>query len=651
MSTFKPRAFTRDFLNICLKVCVDIGLLATSYAAAWLIRFDGSLEGKYLQAFLLTLPFVILVKLVFLFIWGAYRIFYKYISTSDLVTLLKISTAGSIVAVTVPIWMRTEYSRGVQIIDWVLTILLLGGVRFGARIYREGQTLRAHARAVRNGKNGGPTGNGRPKRVLLYGAGDAGEMISREMTRGKYAETYELVGFLDDDTAKQGKWIHNLEVLGTREDVGRIIGERKIDQIVITIPSARGRQIRELLEDIGRRGAELKILPGFAEIVGADVHVSDIRSVNVEDILGREKVDLNIEAISSYIRGKRILVTGAGGSIGSEICRQLIRFHPAELLLFGRGENSIFLLNEELKHHVNGAAIQQIIGDVINKKKLAGVIERARPEIIFHAGADKHVPLMEMNPDEAVLNNVIGTKNVLEVAETYRIERVVCISTDKAVNPTSIMGCCKRIAEMLVQSGHFKGTTGCAVRFGNVLGSRGSVIPVFQRQIANGGPITITHAEIRRYFMTIPEASQLVIQAGALGKGNDLFLLDMGAPVRIVDLARDMIRLAGQVPDEDIKIEIVGLRPGEKINEELWLPTESMVSTSHEKISRVISPCFDYEMLDHQIRQLTQLAIEMDYEGIVRKLKEIVPEYSPAPPSDRFLDQRVGALDGGGSGG
>jgi FlaA1/EpsC-like NDP-sugar epimerase len=478
-------------------------------------------------------------------------------------------------------------------------------------------------------------------------------MIAREMTRGKFAETYFVVGFVDDAASKQGKSIHGLQVLGTRLDIGRLVKEHQIEQIVITIPSLHGREIRTLLGAIERKGAELRIVPGIEDLVDRGVNVEDIREVRVEDILGRDKVDLNIDAISSYVSGKMILVTGAGGSIGSEICRQLMRFHPAELLLFGRGENSIFLLHQSLRRSENGTILRQIIGDVINKKKLAGVLEKHAPQIIFHAGADKHVPLMEMNPDEAVLNNVIGTKNVLEVAEAYGVERVVCISTDKAVNPTSVMGCCKRIAEMLVQSGHFTGTVSTAVRFGNVLGSRGSVIPIFQEQIVRGGPVTITHPDIRRYFMTISEASQLVIQGGAMGEGHDLFLLDMGAPVRIIDLARDMIRLAGREPDKDIRIEIVGLRPGEKLHEELWLPSETRIPTGHEKIMRVVSPEFDYARMDGQIRTLTQLAIEMDFGGIVRALKAIVPEYEPKElPADprRFAGFRKsasGRLPGG----
>jgi FlaA1/EpsC-like NDP-sugar epimerase len=629
MHDMKRELFSTSLANVAMKSCVDILLLSLGYVTAFVLRFDGGIEPETLRSLATSLPFVVAAKIALLYYFGAYRGIYRYASITDLVGLFKAATIGSILAIGIPVWLGLEHSRGVMVIDWLLSIMLLGAVRFSARILSERNTPDPRGYSGPSDRVLTPHRKNSARRVLIYGAGDAGEMIVREMTRGKYSETYRAVGFVDDHPGKQGKSIHGLPVLGMREDIAKLVNELRVDQIVITIPSARGREIRTLLAACEKTGAELKIVPGLAEIVDGRVQVSDIRNVRVDDILGREKVDLNLASISSYITGRRILVTGAGGSIGSEICRQLLRFHPAELLLFGRGENSIFALYEELHGADLGVSMKQIIGDVINRKKLVGVVNRYRPEIIFHAGADKHVPLMEINPDEAVLNNVIGTKNVLEVAEALGVEKVVCISTDKAVNPTSVMGCCKRIAEMLVQSGHFKGTTACAVRFGNVLGSRGSVIPVFQRQIARGGPITITHPEIRRYFMTISEASQLVIQAGAMGEGSDLFLLDMGDPVRIVDLARDMIRLAGLEPDEDVQIRYVGLRAGEKLHEDLWLPTEQLMPTTHEKISRVISPGFDFEMLDRRIRVLTRLAVEMDEPGIVKQLQGLVPEYRP----------------------
>jgi FlaA1/EpsC-like NDP-sugar epimerase len=361
--------------------------------------------------------------------------------------------------------------------------------------------------------------------------------------------------------------------------------------------------------------------------VDGEVHLSDLRQISVEDLLGREAAELDLGLISSYVRGKRILVTGAGGSIGSELCRQILKFAPAEIQLLGRGENSIYEIHRELSRHARFTRLVQVIGDVINKKKLEGVFAMYRPQIVFHAGADKHVPLMELNPDEAVFNNIVGTRNVLEVANAYRAERVVCISTDKAVNPTSVMGCCKRVAELLVRSRLYPDTVAVAVRFGNVLGSRGSVIPHFQQQIRDGGPITVTHRDIKRYFMTIPEASGLVIQAGAMGKGREIFVLDMGEPVKIWDLATNMVRLAGLEPGRDIDIVETGLRPGEKMHEELLMESETHEPTGHPKITCVKGDGIDAMRLLTEIESLTAKAVRMDFGGIRQSLARLVPEY------------------------
>jgi FlaA1/EpsC-like NDP-sugar epimerase len=362
-------------------------------------------------------------------------------------------------------------------------------------------------------------------------------------------------------------------------------------------------------------------------VVDGRAQLSDLRKVQVEDLLSREPAELNVNLVSAYLRGKRVLVTGAGGSIGSELCRQIVRFGPSQVFLLGRGEHSIYEIHRELSRTAGFTRLVQIIGDVINKKKLEGVFAMYRPQIVFHAGADKHVPLMEMNPDEAVFNNIVGTKNLLEVADAYSVERVVCISTDKAVEPSNVMGCCKRVAEILVGSKLFPGTVAVAVRFGNVLGSRGSVIPHFQRQIEEGGPITVTHREMKRYFMTIPEAVKLVIHAGAIGKGGEIFVLDMGDPVKIWDLAVNMIRLAGLEPGREIAIEEVGLRPGEKLEESLYSENEEPSSTSHPKILCIRSKGVEDRWLLNEIVGLTEKAVNMDYEGIRQGLARLVPEY------------------------
>src|SRR5258705_7046467 len=348
--------------------------------------------------------------------------------------------------------------------------------------------------------------------------------------------------------------IPGVPVPGGRREIPRLVQQLGVKDILIAMPSARGKTVREIVQVCKNTAAGLKILPDLTRLEDGTVHVSDLRQVQVEDLLGREPAELDLNLISSYLRGKRVLVRGAGGSIGSELCRQILRFAPAEIHLLGRGENSIYEIHSELARTAGFTRLVQIIGDVINKKKLEGIFAMFRPQIVFHAGADKHVPLMEMNPDEAVFNNIVGTKNVLEVSNAYRAERVVCISTDKAVNPTSVMGCCKRVAELLVRSNLYTNTVACAVRFGNVLGSRGSVIPHFQRQIELGGPITVTHRDIKRYFMTIPEAAGLVIQAGAMGSGGEIFVLDIGEAVEILGLANDMIRPARLEPGRDVQL-------------------------------------------------------------------------------------------------
>jgi FlaA1/EpsC-like NDP-sugar epimerase len=466
----------------------------------------------------------------------------------------------------------------------------------------------------------------RTRRALIVGAGDGGEMLAREMMRSAKLD-YASVAFVDDDPAKLGQSIHGVPVLGNRADIPRLVRELAITDILIAIPSARGKQVREIVQVCRSTSAELKILPDLGRLTDGTVRLSDLRQVEVEDLLGREPAKLNLNLISSYLRGKRILVTGAGGSIGSELCRQILKFGPTEIQLMGRGENSIYEIHTELVRHAGSTRLVQIIGDVINKKKLEGIFTIYRPQIVFHAGADKHVPLMEMNPDEAVFNNIVGTKNVLDVSNARGIERVVCISTDKAVNPTSVMGCCKRVAELLVRSDLYTNTVAVAVRFGNVLGSRGSVIPHFQKQIAAGGSLTVTHRDIRRYFMTVTEAAGLVIQAGAMGSGREIFVLDMGEPVKIWDLACNMIRLAGLELGRDIEIREVGLRPGEKLDEELLFEHEVRESTAHAKIMCVQGQGIERVKLLAEVKNLTEMALRMDLAGIRIGLRALVPEF------------------------
>jgi FlaA1/EpsC-like NDP-sugar epimerase len=609
---------------------VDAALIALAYFLAFAARLE-QIEPPFGLTILVTLIFIVPVKIMILHYYGAYRSIWRYSGLSDLERLVRgcFVSCLAVVALAFMLPQGLSVPRSVPFVDAALMLVLLGGARFSVRVAHESQGLR--------------TGSGRvtldwswlrqnaySRRTLVVGAGDAGEMIVREMLR-RPAMEYEPVAFVDDDPRKYGHSIHGVPVMGSREKIPELVADLGIKEILIAIPSTRRGTIREIVQLCKNTKAGLKTLPDLNSIVDGTVSLSDLKKVDVEDLLGREPAELDLSMISAYLRGKRILVTGAGGSIGSELCRQILRFAPAELQLMGRGENSIYEIHRELSQDAGFTRLVQVVGDVINKRKFQGVFAMHKPQIVFHAGADKHVPLMELNPDEAVLNNIVGTKNVLEVANDYGVERVVCISTDKAVNPSSVMGCCKRVAELLVQSDQYQKTVAVAVRFGNVLGSRGSVIPLFQRQIEAGGPVTVTHRGIRRYFMTIPEAAGLVIQAGAMGSGGEIFVLDMGQPVKIWDLAHNMIRLAGREPGTDIEVKEVGLRRGEKMDEELALGTEACQPTTHPKITCVRGAGVDIDRLIAGIRDLHGASLRMDYAEIRRLLKTLVPEYQHRP--------------------
>jgi len=609
------------------KMAVDGVLFAAAYVLAFRLRLD-QMGPKEFETIGLTVMPIVAMKIAVYHLMGSYRSIWRYSSLTDLEELTR-ATLGCVIGVVGIGFLLPEglnLPRSVPFIDMAMALLLTGGTRMLVRVLHESAGTRRAGRSIPMRLLSGRTA-GNARRALIVGAGDAGEMMVREMMRSATMD-YAPVAFVDDDPVKYGSMIHGVPVLGGRAEIPRLVQQLGIKDILIAIPSARGKTVREIVQVCKNTPAGLKILPDLTRLQDGKVHVSDLRQVQVEDLLGREPAELDLNLISSYIRGKRVLVTGAGGSIGSELCRQILKFAPAEIHLLGRGENSIYEIHSELARTAGFTRLVQIIGDVINKKKLEGIFAMFRPQIVFHAGADKHVPLMEMNPDEAVFNNIVGTKNVLEVSNAYRAERVVCISTDKAVNPTSVMGCCKRVAELLVRSNLYTNTCVCAVRFGNVLGSRGSVIPHFQRQIELGGPITVTHRDIKRYFMTIPEAAGLVIQAGAMGSGGEIFVLDMGEPVKIWDLATNMIRLAGLEPGRDVELRDVGLRPGEKLDEELSFHTEVQERTSHAKITCVRGDGVEPLRLLAEIKHLTDRALRMDFAGIRAGLKTLVPEFS-----------------------
>ncbi len=459
--------------------------------------------------------------------------------------------------------------RSIPLIDGMLTLMAVGGSRFSVRL------------AERWRRRGSPGG----KRVLIIGAGDAGRMIAREMQNNPQLGL-EPVGFIDDDPNKQGMKIQGLPVLGDRERISEVVRDYKPRQAIIAMPTAPGKTIRRFVELCQQAGVETKTIPGIYELLSGRVSVSQIRDVRIEDLLRREPVKIETDQVARMIRGKRVLVSGAGGSIGAELCRQALQHGAAELILLGHGENSIFHITRELLSVLQSpVSIVPVIADIRDRRRLQSIFEKHRPHIVFHAAAHKHVPLMECNVAEAVTNNVLGTQCLIEVAEQTDVERFVLISTDKAVNPTSVMGATKRVAEKLVEAAAARnGRVFVAVRFGNVLGSRGSVVNIFREQIARGGPVTVTHPDMRRYFMTIPEAVQLVLQAAAIGQGGEIFVLDMGEPVPIVELARDLIRLSGLEVGRDIDIEFIGARPGEKLFEELFAEGEVCQRTQHEKV-------------------------------------------------------------------
>ncbi len=617
------------------KALIDALIFALAIVGAFAFRFGTELEGERLDVLLNALPLAIIAKLVIFAAFGSYGTLWRYSSVNDLFRLFRCAGFSTLALFSLWYIATIRVPTGVMLIDFLITLVLCGLVRLVPRLAREriGQGPFAYLPSSLRTLVLPAAERSQVRRILVVGAGDAGENLVREMVRNEKLGMIP-VGFVDDDPGKRGLRIHGVKVRGTREDVPRLVEQNDVDEILIAIPSATAEIIRPMVDIARGTGAKIKILPDLASLVHGSPRLSDVRDLKIEDLLGRPKIELDTNEVAAYLRGNRVLITGAGGSIGAELCRQVLRYNPSEMVLFGRGENSIFAIASELSPRLGETKLFQVIGDVINKRKLVGTFERFRPQIVFHAGADKHVPLMELNPDEAVLNNILGTRNVLEVCDDFRVSKLVCISTDKAVNPTSIMGCCKRVAELYIQSGRYPNTCATAVRFGNVLGSRGSVIPLFQKQIERGGPVTVTHREVRRYFMTIPEAVALVIQAGAMAQSGEIFVLDMGDPVKIDELARKVIRLHGLEPERDIPVIYTGLRPGEKLDEELVGTKEHRQETLHPKIFKVMRADTTPADLDEIVARIIRESVEMDEAGIRESLKNLVPEYRPYMPPE-----------------
>jgi len=580
------------------------------------------------DGFYSLLLFIVLVKVI---VFGYFRLYagwWQYVSVQDLVDTFKashISTAIILGAVYLcralnrshPIPYALNVPDTVLIIDWAATIALVGGLRFFVRIIREGSR---------------PVSPAGLTRVMIVGAGDVGENVLRGLYRLP-VEKYHVVAFVDDDLRKRGVRIQGVPVLGGVADLASVAQDQKVDEVVIALAKPTRDDLRRIIEVCKGQRLRFRIVPGVADLIEGRLDVTRLLEVDINDLLGREPVSLDMEGIGHFLAGKAVLVTGAGGSIGAELCRQIAAFRPERLVLLEQAENNLFYVDRELRQTHPELQVAPVIADIGDRARLENVFQRYRPAVIFHAAAHKHVPMMEINPGEAIKNNVFGTKNVADLARRYRCEAFVLISTDKAVNPTSIMGCTKRIAGMycqgLARQAGGAGTKFVVVRFGNVLDSAGSVVPIFREQIARGGPVTVTHPEMQRYFMTIPEATQLLIQAGAMGKSGEIMLLDMGAPVKIVDLARDMITLSGFRPDIDIKIEFQGLRPGEKLFEELRTSAEDILPTPHKKIFVWQSRYCSLEDMQAALKRLAAVTDGASFAEIYKVLQSIVPEYQP----------------------
>jgi FlaA1/EpsC-like NDP-sugar epimerase len=567
---------------------IDAIIVNIAYLGAFLLRFDGVIPAEYLVNYPVFAVSVTVITISVYYIFGFYRKMWQYASIREMYYVFLGVTAASLVVIAAayifiyPEAVMKPMPRSIYPIAWLLNLVFTSGSRFGVRFFREYRNG--------NGKNGeSAAAPVNPKRALIIGAGEAGAMVAKEMY-GHPTSGLLPVGFIDDDLRKQGMDLFNIPVLGRREDIPHLVVEYKIDEIIIAMPSAPGQKIREIVDICKGTGVRVKTVPGVYELIDGKVSVSQLREVQLEDLLGRDPVQLDMERIAAYLKGKTVLVTGAGGSIGSELCRQVARFQPGALILLDNTENNLFDIEQELKEHFPDIKQFPELADVRKGCHIKRVFELYHPQVVFHAAAYKHVPMMERFPEHAVDNNIYGTYLVASTAKKHSCETFVFVSTDKAVNPTSVMGASKRAAELVVQ--HFNeqckkeslNSRFAAVRFGNVLGSRGSVIPTFKRQISAGGPVTVTHPDMVRYFMTIPEAVQLIVQAGSFAKGGELFVLDMGEPVRILDLAEDLIRLSGLTPGKDIEIKITGMRPGEKLREELFTDQEKMSATKYRRI-------------------------------------------------------------------
>ena len=595
----------------------DSFLIALALSTAFLLRFDFSIPPAQLNLFWECLLVVIVVKPLVFFATGFYNSLWRYASVQDAVEILKGVTLSSVLAVFAVLFLRqfTPIPRSIFVLDWILLFALLAASRLVWRVWRETYVV--------NQSSDGP-------RTLIVGAGEAGSMLLKEIRRQPHA-AYHVIGFVDDAPDKKGMKMHGVPVLGGTRQLKTLILANEIEDVIIAMPSANSKTIRGILDSCKNANVTFKTLPSIGELIDGTLTVSQIKNVEIEDLLGRDPVMLDRDLIGSYLTGKRVLVTGAAGSIGSEICRQVALFRPEKLILLEQAETPLYEIEKELVARFPALRILPLMADVRDREKIFAAFDQFAPEVVFHAAAYKHVPMMEYNPAQAVLNNVFGSRNVADAAHACKIRNMVMISTDKAVNPTNVMGATKRAAEIYIQAlSRTSRTKFTTVRFGNVLGSNGSVIPLFKEQIAKGGPVTVTDKRIIRYFMTIPEATQLVLQAGSIGSGSEILVLDMGEPVRILDLAEELIRLSGLTPYEDIDIVVTGLRPGEKLFEELLIEGEGILPTAHDKI-KVLAPVhIELEPVKACLEELYDAGRSDRIDVLMELLKGLVPEFKPS---------------------
>jgi len=600
-----------------LLLFLDIILINLSYLFALYIRFDGIITGNQFMEYFIRYKhhfvFITIIKLGIFWYFKLYKPVWKYASIDELMNVVVASIVSNTAILSYMFIRQSTLPRSIYVLAALLDMVLIGGLRFSFR------TISIVGGGFKKKEN--------QKRIMIIGGGDAGAMVIRE-----YKNHHQLnsspVAIIDDSDKKQGHIINGVPVVGRRSDIPSMVEKLSIDEIIIAMPSASKKEIKSIVEISKTTKAKLKILPGMFELIDGNVSLNKIRDVDIEDLLGREEIKTDLKEIMSYITDKVVLITGGGGSIGSELCRQIASFNPRRLIILDIYENNAYDIQNELLRKYKSLDLKTIIASVRDKDRMLELMKDERPNVVFHAAAHKHVPLMETSPKEAIKNNVFGTLNLAQAADKYGVDKFVMISTDKAVNPTNIMGASKRMCEMIIQSmDNISQTDFVAVRFGNVLGSNGSVIPLFKKQIAEGGPVTVTHRDVIRYFMTIPEAVQLVIQAGAMANGGEIFVLDMGEPMKIIDLAKDLIKLSGFDPDVDMPIKITGLRPGEKLFEELLLDEEGISATKHDKIF-IGKPTFtDYKLLLRSLDEANRIIKTGTDEDIKDYVKTIVPNY------------------------